>query len=360
MLQAVLSSPNFLYHLEFGKPVNADVVPLTSYEIAARLSFFLWRSAPDVILLQEAEADRLQTKAQILAQAERMLNDPRAKIAVGLFHKEWMKLEDPEPGAPNEAQKHANIEDTVRTITEFTYTDDGSLEDIFHVSYGFLNEHTQDLYSITSAPIASGTDGYDKYQLPASQRAGLLNRAGFLSFNTPPSGRGKFVREQVLCGVIPQPPADFVPEIPEGNPEDPPRMRWIEHVTNPACGGCHRLMDPLGFGFDHYDEMGEWRDTIGNWDVDATGEVVETSDINVSFDGSRELQTLLATSKDTEACYSLQWFRFGIGRQPGMADSCSLAQINQLASRHNYNIREVMMALTQSDAFRFRRAEPTQ
>ncbi|BCD99183.1 malectin domain-containing carbohydrate-binding protein [Marinagarivorans cellulosilyticus] len=362
MLQAVLSSPYFLYHLEFGtdQHLPSGVVPLSSHEIAARLSFFLWRSAPDAALLSAAQANQLQTPAQIESQARRMLQDPRAKVAVGRFHLEWLKLAYPEAGAANEAEAIAAIEDTVRTVTELTYADNGDFKDLFSVSYGFLNDVTKDLYSVTGSATALGSNGFDKYALAPIQRGGILSRAGFLSFNTPPSGRGKFVREQLLCGVIPLPPADFIPEAPEGDPNSPPRERWAEHVTNPACGGCHRLMDPLGFGFDHYDDHGQWRSMVGTWPVDATGEIVETTDIDGLFDGHVELQQILSTSVDTQACYAVQWFRFAIGRQPGLKDSCALAEINQIASNENYNIREVMIAITQSDAFRFRRAEPAQ
>lgn len=362
MLQSVLSSPHFLYHLEFGagQPLPTGVVALTSYEIAARLSFFLWRGAPDAILLEAAAADRLQTPEQIEVQARRMLSDPRARTAVGRFHLEWLRLAYPEPGSANEAEAIAAIEDTVRTVTELTYTDDGQFEDLFFVSYGYLNELTKMLYGVSGSPAELGSDGYDKYFLEPMQRGGILTRAGFLSFNTPPSGRGKFVREQLLCGVIPPPPADVSLEAPEGDADAPPRERWSEHVTNPACGGCHRLMDPLGFAFDHFDDYGVWRDMVGTWPVDATGEIVETSDVDGHFDGHVELQQILSSSADTQACYAVQWFRFAIGRQPGVNDSCALAEINQIAAGENYNIREVMIAITQSDAFRFRRAEPAQ
>ena len=362
LLEAVLSSPYFLYHLEFGtdQTLPSGVVPLSPHEIAARLSFFLWRSAPDSALLAAAQANQLQTPAQIESQARRMLQDPRAKVAVGRFHLEWLKLAYPEPGAANEDQTIAAIEDTVRTVTELAYADNGNFEDLFSVSYGFLNGVTKDLYSVAGPATATGTDGFDKYTLNPAQRGGILSRAGFLSFNTPPSGRGKFVREQLLCGAIPLPPADFIPEIPEGDPNSPPRERWSVHVTNPACGGCHKLMDPLGFGFDAYDEQGEFRTMVGNWPVDATGEIVETSDIDGFFDGHVELQHILSTSSDTQACYAVQWFRFAIGREPGVKDSCALAEINQIADNVNYNIREVMVAITQSDAFRYRRAVPAQ
>lgn len=362
VLQAVLSSPNFLYHLEFGsdQPLPNGVVPLTSYEIAARLSFFLWRSAPDLELLNAAAANQLQTPEQIEAQARRMLQDPRAKDAVGRFHLEWLKLAYPEPGSAGEAEAIAAIEDTVRTVTELTYAENGDFKDLFFVSYGYLNDLTKNLYGVAGSPVEIGNDGFDKFLLDPVQRGGILSRAGFLSFNTPPSGRGKFIREQLLCGEIPLPPADFIPEIGEGDPNDPPRMRWIEHVSNPACGACHRLMDPLGFGFDHYDDEGMWRDMIGSWPVDATGEIVETSDIDGHFDGHVQLQQILSSSTDTRACYAVQWFRFAIGREPGVEDSCSLAEINQLAAVNDYNIRDVMIAITQSDAFRFRRAEPAQ
>lgn len=366
MLHAVLTSPNFLYHLEFGNDDQSlanGVVPLTSYEIAARLSFFLWRSAPDAALLQAAAADQLQTPEQIAVHARRMLQDERARSAVGLFHLEWLKLSYPEPGSAGEAQAIAAIEDTVRTVTELTYADNGDFSDLFFVSYGYLDEHTKGLYEVTGSPVAMGSDGFEKYALDPMRRGGILSRAGFLTFNSPPSGRGKFIREQLLCGVIHAPPADVVPTLPEGNPEDPPRVRWQEHVVNPSCGGCHELMDPLGFGLDNFDTDGKWRDRYGfmdNWDVDATGHIIATSDINGHFDGHLELQEILSTSADTRACYAVQWFRFAIGRNPGWEDSCSLAEINQLAAANDYNIRDVMIAITQSDAFRYRRAEPAQ
>lgn len=355
MLQSVLSSPNFLYHIEMGTDpsVAGQVVELSQYEVAARLSFLLWRTVPDQALMDAAASDQLQTVDQLRAQAERMLADSRAQEMIGLFHQEWLKLK-----TDGGDETLAVNSDSIQTVQDLVFTQNATFSDLLSVDYGFLNNTTKTLYGVTGNASATGSHGFNKYTLN-DQRKGILTRAGFLRGNSPPTGRGKFIREQVLCGVIPPPPPGAAENLPEASPNVSPRDRWSVHVENPACGECHKLMDPLGFAFDHYDTLGQWRTSIGeqNWPVEAHGEVIETSDINESFNGAQELQALLASSQDTKACYTYQWMRFATGREPGFKDSCSLATANNLARTNNYTIREVILSVIATDAFRFRRTQ---
>ncbi|WP_082353968.1 DUF1592 domain-containing protein [Marinagarivorans algicola] len=364
MLQAVLSSPNFIYHIEVGEPreVSPGVYPLTQYELASRLAFYFWRDAPDDALLAAAAEGKLKTNAQIKAQAQRLFEDPRSKVVISQFHREWMHLQAPVAGDDKESLVRASNEDTLRTVQSLVYEDNASFDQLFTVSYGFLNDETKALYEVTGNASGPEQEGYARYELDASRRGGLLARAGFLNSNTPPSGRGIFIREGVLCGHVPPPPANVPTEIENDDPDASPREKWLSHISDTSCGGCHVLLDPLGFAFDHYDRDGKWRDVLVSisgkeFDIDDHGEVVATSDINGFFTGGQELQMLLGSSIDSRACYTQQWMRFATGRMAGNEDSCSLAVANQAAARSNYSIRETMLSVVLTDAFRYLRTE---
>ena len=373
LLEAVLSSPNFLYHFEFGKTeaeqnpeIVGDVVALTQHELAARLSFFLWRSAPDDILIAAADAGELETLEQIATQAQRLIEDERAQVTIGSFHRQWLRLEVPDGDGDKARFLEAINEDTVRTVITLIYEDNGALSDLFNVEYGFLNETSKELYGVSGSGAGQEQDGFARYNLDPEQRKGILARAGFLNSNHGPSRRGKFVREEVLCSIIPPPPPGVDTTVPEGDPSDHPRERFLVHTENPSCGGCHRLMDPIGFGFDHFDSNGRWRSAIveetngieRQFEIRDIGELVETTDVDGVFDGVFELQSKLANSTDTQACYVFQWMRFATGRQPSIGDSCSLAKVNQQSEITNYNIKDILVAITQTDAFRYRRPTP--
>ena len=368
LLEVVLSSPNFLYHFEFGdsQQIVNGVVPLTQHELAARLSFFIWRSAPDDILSAAAAAGELSTPEQISAQARRLIEDERAQATVGLFHRQWLRLEAPDGDGDKARFIEAINEDTVRTVISLIYNDDGAMSDLFNVEYGFLNDISKELYGVSGSGTGSAQDGFTRFNLDPNERKGILTRAGFLNSNHGPSRRGKFVREEVLCSIIPPPPPGVDTTVPEGDPSDHPRERFLVHTENPACGGCHRLMDPIGFGFDHYAGDGRWRSVIEEetngverqFEVRDMGELFETTDINGVFEGASELQSKLAGSVDAEVCYAFQWMRFATGRQPGIEDSCSLATVNKEAETTSYNIQDILVAITQTDAFRYRRPEP--
>lgn len=386
LLEAILTSPRFLYYVEVGHvevgQALGDVVGLTQYELAARMAFFLWRSLPDNVLLEAAESSELQTDDQIRSQAERMLNDRRARQAVRLFHTQWMQLREPELGSDGYAVEQAELEGFARTIETLVLGSDlngdgqtdeavssvtnvwGSLGDLFSMSDAFLNADAQSLYNVSDAElIAQGHDGFNQYRLNDSRRAGLLARIAFLRSTEDALHRGLFIREELLCQVLPDPPPNAagqpLPTVEGLNP----RELFKLHTQDAGCAGCHILMDPLGYPLDNFDSRGQWRTTYGeNFAIDASGNLLLT-DVNGSFTGGgQELQSKLAQSQDVRACYIYKWFQFATGRVPANHDACSLGQINQrtYTDTSDGSIRTIMTNIILSDAFRYLRAAPTQ
>jgi hypothetical protein len=159
-----------------------------------------------------------------------------------------------------------------------------------------------------------------------------------------------------MCNTLPPPPNDLVIEPPELDPNKTTKEQFEEIGANPACSGCHTLMNPIGFIFEHYDGVGQWRDQQNGKDIDAVGEVVQTDDIDGEYDGALELASALAASTQVQECVSSQWFRFAYNRTVTQEDSCSVEQLNDVFRSSNFNVRALLVALTQTNAFLYRRA----
>ncbi|KYF94002.1 hypothetical protein BE18_09530, partial [Sorangium cellulosum] len=368
VLQAMLQSPHFLYRVELGMPdpVEDDVVPLTSYEIASRLSYLLWGTMPDGALFAAAERGALGTAAEIEAQARRMLEDPRAREAVKSFHRQWLGLakideiaaggKDPKlyPEYKDELLPLFQAE-TEAFLDHAIFEQDASVSALFTAPYSMMNRELAAFYGVEGGPKG---DAFERVELDPSQRAGFVTHAGLLALYAKPNRsspvhRGRFVRQSLLC-QIPPPPPDVVPEPPMVDPTKTTREQFAQHTSDPGCKSCHTLLDPIGFGFEHYDALGRWRDAENGIPVDASGELTQT-DIDGPFDGAVELAHRLAQSEQVRACVVKQWFRFGYGRAEQSEDGCSLAQATRAFEASGYNIRALLVALTQTDAFRYRR-----
>lgn len=345
-LQAILTSPRFLYYVEEGKGTSG-VVELTQYELAARMALFLWRSLPDDALL-DAAANNALSGDQLKQQIARMLADPKARNAVTLFHKEWMHIVAPTNGAEGYNQATALLDGFEQTIAHlvFDQATPGNFTDLWSVNYDFVNADSRTFYGSTS-PIAGSQHSLD------ASRTGILTREPFLRSNKNPTTRGAFVRTEVFCGFIPSPP----PGAAEREQVDldglNPRELFAVHTQDPGCGGCHRLMDPLGFPLDNFDKQGQWRDTHGGFPVDTTGEFVLT-DINSTFNTAIEMQAGIALSQQASQCYNYKWFEFALGREGELNDNCSLGQINEQLQSGNGSILDLLTAIISSDAFRHR------
>jgi hypothetical protein len=366
VIQTALQSPHFLYRVEFGMPdpVEANVVQLNHYEVASRLSYMLWSSMPDDELLAAAAAGELATPEQIAAQARRMLDDDKARAAVANFHTQWLQLGNIE-SVNKDPATYPDYDATVRTLwkaeTEafldyVVFEGEGDVTTLLTAPYSLMNAELAAFYGI-DGPTG---DAFELVELDAGQRAGFLTHASLLAVHAKPNQsspvhRGKFVREQLLCQILQPPPPDLMVEAPEVDPTATTREQFAEHSTNPACSGCHQLMDPIGFGFEHYDGIGKWRDLDHGIEVDASGELVQT-DIDGEFDGAVELAQKLAQSEQVRECVATQWFRFGYGRAEQPEDACNLERVQTAFATANYDIKELLVALTQTDAFMYRLA----
>jgi hypothetical protein len=231
------------------------------------------------------------------------------------------------------------------------WEDDAKLSTLFSAQYSFLNKPLAALYGV-SGPLDAK---FVQTPLDRAERSGVLTQASVLTaFAAPqqssPVKRGKWVRVRMLCQDLPDPPAN-VPQLPAPKDGVSNRERFAMHTGNPACSGCHHLIDGLGFGLEHYDGIGAYRTMDQGVDVDASGEVNTTRDIDGAYSGGPELAGLLAKSEQVRDCAPTQWLRYALGREEEDADSCSLVALRDAFANSGGDLRELMVALTQTDAF---------
>ena len=366
VIEVALQSPAFLYRVEFGLAAAAgeQVVRLDSWEAATRLSYFLWGSMPDPELFAAAEAGELATAAQIAAQARRMLDEPHARDATGDFHQQWLHYDrvasvgkdttlfpawSPAVGQLMRAETAAFLDHVV-------FDDEGSLQALLTAPYSFMNKDLAAFYGI----VGPAGDTFERVDLDPTQRAGILTTGTLLTINahsnqTSPVHRGKLVREGLFCTTMPPPPKDVKIEVPEPTPGSTARERFAEHSGNPACSGCHELMDGIGFGFENYDAIGRYRVMEDGKIIDATGAIAK-SDVDGNFDGAVEMSKKLAGSHQVERCYTTQWFRYAYGRGESTDDTCTLTALGDKFAASGGDIKELIVAMTQTDAFLYRKA----
>ena len=236
---------------------------------------------------------------------------------------------------------------------------DGLMSTLFTANFSFLDGPLFALYGVTQP--AGFTPGA-QVNLDPTQRAGLLTQASFLAAHshpnqTSPVHRGMLVRENLLCQPLEAPPANVNNVPPSPTPTTSTRDRFAQHSSDPSCGGCHKLMDPIGLGFEHYDSIGAYRTLDGNQLVNASGEILSVqADVAGPFDGAVELSNKLAVSREVAECMANQWFRFALGRIESKDDACTLKAIYDGFEASGGNVRELLTALVISDAFRHVRA----
>jgi hypothetical protein len=366
-LVGFLQSPYFLYHVELGDPATDDGTyrALTGYEVASRLSYFMWGTTPDPELLDAAEAGVLDTATGVRAQAQRLLDDPRSRDGIASFHEQWLgidKVSDLEKDATlfpgfDDSLKEAMLAEAGDFADHVIREGDGTLTTLLTAPYSVIDAQLATLYGVT---LPAGHVPGDVVQLDASERAGLITQAGLLAVNahvnqSSPVHRGVLIRQNFLCQTLPPPPEDVDNVPPDPDPNATTRERMAEHTANPSCAGCHVLIDGIGFGFENYDAIGSFRTMEGALSVDASGEVIGTEDIDGEFDGAVQLAQKLADSSEVEACVAQQWFNFALGRVQSDNDTCSTDLLLTGFVESGGNVRELMLSLAETDAFRMRR-----
>ncbi len=369
VIERSLQSAQFLYRIELGEPVDTakNLARPTAYEMATRLSYLLWGSMPDEALLDAAAQGKLDSKEGIVAEASRLLEDPRAKDSLRHFHGQLFGISGLDH-LERDAEFYPTFrpgmgalfrQETERFLDHVIWQGSGDLRTIFAAPYTFVNEALAGFYGMSGV---SGDD-FQMVDLDTSQRLGLLTQASILTVTTPgsrsdPVVRGKWLYTKVLCGVVDDPPAD-VPELPDPVPGQTVRERLTMHQSAPVCRGCHALMDPLGLAFENFDGVGLWRDTDNGAAIDDSGEIPIT-DVAGPFQGAVQFAQKVAESADVRRCYADRYLTYAYGRAVTADDDCSRASVADAFEQAQGNVQQLMLAVVQSDGFLLRQLAPDQ
>ncbi len=373
VLETMLQSPFFLYHVDVGvSAVPRDGAErLTGYELANRLSYFLWNTMPDDELFALAEAGTLDEDSVLAAQVARMIEDEKAADTIPGFHTQWLRVGDMS-GVEKDATlfpaygpdlRDAMVAELGGFADHVIRAGDGLMSSLF---LSTVSPMQAPLFSVYGMAQPAGFVPGQLVNLDGTERAGILTRAGFLTAQahrdqTSPVHRGLVVRENLLCQLLEAPPAAVNNVPPSPTPATTTRERFAAHNEDPSCGNCHRLMDPIGLGFENYDPVGAYRTHDGASVVDATGELLEVaSDVSGEFDGALELSEKLAKSQDVADCMASQWFRYALGRVESRDDGCAMVMIRKGFTDSGHNIRTLLTQIVLSDAFRTVRLEGAQ
>jgi hypothetical protein len=361
VLEAMLQSPSLLYRVELGSPDDGgpEGRALTGYEVATRLSYLVLASTPPDALLDAAEAGLLDDADGVEQAARALLDDPRAPDRLASFYMQWLDLveldhvnRDPQAYPGWGEPLRASMQEEARHLLQAHLLGGGDLLDVLTTDTAWVDAELAALYGLPAPP-----SGWAEVPLPADrERGGLLTTAAVLTVTgrqgvTTPIERGKFIREALLCHTMPPPPAD-IPMVQSPVPGQSDRERLQQHREDPACAGCHDMLEPLGYGLSRYDAIGALRP------VDAQGQPVSgegsfDGDLDEpDFDGAAQLQAALRDDPDVSACVVRQVHRYAFGRGETRADECALEQLSVQFDGSGRSFEALLMALVRSHAFR--------
>lgn len=390
MLRRILSSPYFLFRPESTAPTsNAGVALLDDYSLATRLSYFLWSTSPDEILLQHAHNGDLHDGDVLLAEIDRMLQDPRSDALVRNFAEQWLTGRALLDAVPD-SRTFADFTPAVRTsmlgesflfLREFMRSDENLL-DAINADFTYIDENLAAYYGLSWS--VENPVPFDVTTLPAQyqnfRRASLTDtdRRGFLTqgalltatsypLRTSPVKRGKWVLEQLLCMPPPPPPANVVNSLDSEAGTGTVRQRLEEHRRNPDCAACHELMDPIGFGLEKFGPTGQFR-TLDD------GQAINDADVflgTTSFQGAPALAEILRSRPEVGQCLSEKMLTYALGR--GIArlpsnespeavsqaanDACIVDAVHAQFAAGGYKMRDLVRAIVENPAFLYRPAE---
>lgn len=371
----MLSSPKFLFREEALEPDpdHKGRFRLDGYSRASQLSFFLWNSAPDGILLDAAASGELDSKRGLARQVDRMIASPRLEEGMRAFFVDDFRFDEfetlakdamlfPKFGATVSADAR---EQTLRTILDVVLTRDADYREIFTTKKTFM---TPELGSIYQVPIfAAGPNGapdeWQPYEFAASDpRGGILTQVAFTALHSPagrssPTIRGKALREIMLCQTVPSPPGDVdfsKFELASARGDSTARVRLSVHASVPTCAGCHKIMDPLGLSLEHFDGAGEFRTADHGAPIDASG----TLD-NVSYSDSSGLARAVAENPATSSCLVERLTARALGRATSSGERSWITQLKKSFANDGYRMKKLMQDIAYSDAL-YRASTPTE
>ncbi len=367
VIQAILQSPRFLYRWEeWGTERQAQdgLVELDGYAVASRLSYLLWGTMPDDVLLAAARAGELDSDAGVEAHARRMLLEPYARPTLTSFFSQWLEVDEalrkfkdsvlfPEA---DEGLRDSMVRESQAFLDHVLFQGDGRLQTLLTSRVSYVDERLATLYGM------SGVVGNELRQVELDPaRGGILTRAAFLSghslaHDTSPVQRGKVIRLRMLCQTVPPPPPDVQGMIKNESSAESTRALYEQHATDPVCAACHRLMDPIGFAFEHYDAIGRFQTMDGNAAVDSSGILVNVDGRDAPFTDAVGLLQILASSEELGRCVSRQLLRWFARRIDSPDDEPAVDSTHAALAASAGDLREMLIGLTQARAFRFRPA----
>jgi hypothetical protein len=363
-LTAVLVSPYFLFRVELDHPADRPdgSYPINDFELASRLSYFLWSSMPDDELFHLAFQQKLRDPAVLDEQVRRMLRDPKSQALVENFAGQWLQLRNldrlaPDPGlfpGFDEPLRQAMRRETEMLFAAVKDEDRGVL-DFLDADFTFVNERLARHYGLEGVT----GDEFRRVDQPDDRRGGVLTHASVLTLTsnptrTSPVKRGKWVLETLL-GTPPPPPPPGAGDLPEeqaGQLTGTLREKMEQHRQKANCASCHARMDPLGFGLENFDAIGAWRDREGEFEIDSSGELPGGE----SFRGPAELRKILAGKRDLFIrCLSEKMLTYALGRGLEYYDACTINTITAHLSASDYRFSELILAVVGSEPFQRRR-----
>jgi hypothetical protein len=362
-LRTVLVSPHFIFRVEID-PDPASIAPhrLTDHELAARLSYFLWSSMPDDELAALADEGKLHDPEVLRAQAERMLADPKARALTDNFAGQWLfvrALADHEVDPATYPAFDDALAADMREETELLFAEllgnDRPIHDLLTADFTFVNDRLAAHYGLPPP----GTSEHVMVSLAGTPRRGVLTQGTLLTVNsypkrTSPVKRGKWVLENLLCSPPPPPPPG-VDGLPDGvDATGSIRDRLEAHRENEVCASCHTVMDPIGFGLDHFDGVGAYRDMDEGYPIDATGEIA-----GITFDGAVEMAQIIADDPRFPRCVVERLWIYANGRGPEAADAqAAITTLDGQFAEAGYRLHDLVIDVILHPSFRYRRGEP--
>ncbi|HKE83707.1 MAG TPA: DUF1592 domain-containing protein [Vicinamibacterales bacterium] len=359
-LRRILADPEFIFRFE---PTPAGVKTpyrISDTELASRLSFFVWSSIPDDELLKLALDGRLHQPAVLEKQTRRMLADPKARTLVTNFANQWLYLRDLKSANPD-VTVFPDFDDNLRQgfqretemLFESVMREDRSVLDLLEADYTFVNERLAKHYGI---PNVYGPD-FRRVPVPSDARRGLLGQGSLLlvtsnANRTSPVIRGKWILENLFGSQAPTPPPDVPPleEKPTATAKSV-RERIEQHRANPACAGCHKIMDPIGLSLENYDAIGRWRSEDEGVKIDASGQLVDGTPI----DGPAALRkALLARGDVFVAAMTEKLLMYGVGRETKYYDMPAVRTIMRDAAKNRYRFSDLVLGVVKSQAFQMK------
>jgi hypothetical protein len=365
VIEAILQGPEFLYRVEHG--VDAPEAPglrkPTADEMAARLSFLFWGTIPDDALRMAAKAGQLNTPEGVRLQAERLLNDPRAKSVVRFFFDNVLPIS----GLTNlrrdavrfpiySVDFAAALREETQSFLEHTIFDadaPGTWTAALTAPYTYVNEQLAGFYGI---PGVVGPE-FRKVSWPdPTKRMGLLTQAAIMTGTivtneSNPVLRGSFIINKMMClnlHLPTDPAVAAMVTVPPTVAGTTARDRFSAHSQQAVCASCHQLIDPVGFPFENYDPIGQWRDTEDGVPIDASGKVPGATEI---VNGPVAVIQQLAASEAVQSCFSQHWLEFGYGKTHDDGDACAQAELLETFKQSGGNVKQLLLALTQTDSF---------